>query len=1082
MTSISEDGVSASFYVYDAAGRRTGQTTAGVSFTYTYNGLNRVTSARDTAGRTRATWLYDSAGNVTDYREFKEDGTTLRRTVNTYYENGLTKTAQTIVPVKISDDEPKKDSTTTNHYDRSGRMVKQVVADATDPAKVTTYTYSFSYTADGRTTSVSVTGPKDASGNSTSTYDVNDRLVQLDKGKADGGEGNDILTFRHDNDGHVVWRRHDDGEDDTKFIPVTRFVYAGGNPVGETGNNDKNANFTLLDENGESGDGQEMQYRQVQNIGKEHPASTGSTYTAQGGDTLRKIAEATYGNASLWFLIADANGLTGDSPIKAGQQLRIPTSIESGKLTADSHVLYKESDIVGSKLPNIQTNSSSNICAIIGAIIGLIFFAIVAVVLSIVSFGALAAPLFAALVPTIGTVGALLVTVAVTGVIGAVIGAVISAINQGILIAAGLQESFDWTQFGADVVMGFIGGVTGGLSALSAAGKIATALAKVATVVAEIALDSAGEVARQAISNNGRIDNPWTIIAAGAGAGFGAVASKAVRVQSQANGKLSGLLTRKIVSIKPGFKGAGSALEAAQAARQVVPTKAQNVLVKGLKAGALDNLAEGTTVFKSGTTKFVRSVGPDGAPILKQVERTAVKAGKEVSLGHKLTGAFQDFKLVRVGDEVLRVPRMSAGKTVLQRVGASIRNFGKSAAEAVKSVPKQVKAAFAEQRAVDQAAKLAKPKTLTKAEVAVAYSDAPKAVQGQRGFTSVQRNKSLVDKGYTTLAKSDTDSLGNRIARKFGRGVQTNTLPAGTKLVKVGEEVQVWRRVSAQYTVGQRINRKLAATSLGSTPVIKRLFDNFRLDAPLSKTASGDKAVRSGFRRVFDVSTDSFQEITATTVKRRLTAEGTNLLANKANFVKAKLLDAKDSIIDALPLSKSKLLQTAVKVGTSVTLLSLRNYDNFSYFIPYTSTIGKTLALAALKEPRATFNNWLLNQSLSGFATPDKPLANAAVKGIRSSLYGLEQRWHQWLPFDWVATGANVLSRVQSPVDLDYNQTAEQRLRSTKLGAGQTAAFDLGSVFDYSADLDGRITDNTIPLLALSNLPPVPAAGSLRSG
>lgn len=51
------------------------------------------------------------------------------------------------------------------------------------------------------------------------------------------------------------------------------------------------------------------------------------TYTVQSGDSLSKIAQKQYGNASAWNKIYNANKTTiGDNPdlIKPGQKLTIP--------------------------------------------------------------------------------------------------------------------------------------------------------------------------------------------------------------------------------------------------------------------------------------------------------------------------------------------------------------------------------------------------------------------------------------------------------------------------------------------------------------------------------------------------------------------------------------------------------------------------------------------------------------------------------------------------------------------------------------------------------------------------------------
>jgi nucleoid-associated protein YgaU len=47
-------------------------------------------------------------------------------------------------------------------------------------------------------------------------------------------------------------------------------------------------------------------------------------YTAKKGDTLSKIAQKFYGNASKWKLIADANHIRDPKTVDAGDRLRIP--------------------------------------------------------------------------------------------------------------------------------------------------------------------------------------------------------------------------------------------------------------------------------------------------------------------------------------------------------------------------------------------------------------------------------------------------------------------------------------------------------------------------------------------------------------------------------------------------------------------------------------------------------------------------------------------------------------------------------------------------------------------------------------
>jgi hypothetical protein len=57
----------------------------------------------------------------------------------------------------------------------------------------------------------------------------------------------------------------------------------------------------------------------------------GSAYTVREGDTLQSIAQAVWGDAAMWYLLADANGLDGSEALAAGMTLTITRS-ESPKL------------------------------------------------------------------------------------------------------------------------------------------------------------------------------------------------------------------------------------------------------------------------------------------------------------------------------------------------------------------------------------------------------------------------------------------------------------------------------------------------------------------------------------------------------------------------------------------------------------------------------------------------------------------------------------------------------------------------------------------------------------------------------
>jgi len=67
----------------------------------------------------------------------------------------------------------------------------------------------------------------------------------------------------------------------------------------------------------------------------------GSSYTVQeNGETLEIIAQRLWGDSSLWYLLAEANGLTGNETFNTGQVLMVPSGVVSLHNTSDTFQPY----------------------------------------------------------------------------------------------------------------------------------------------------------------------------------------------------------------------------------------------------------------------------------------------------------------------------------------------------------------------------------------------------------------------------------------------------------------------------------------------------------------------------------------------------------------------------------------------------------------------------------------------------------------------------------------------------------------------------------------------------------------------
>ena len=92
--------------------------------------------------------------------------------------------------------------------------------------------------------------------------------------------------------------------------------------------------------------------------------------------------------------------------------MKIPNTVQGGRITAENHTVYSESNIVGSTLPILHRPAAppTDYCAVVGPIIAL---AVIAVVVSVITAGA-AAPV-GALIFGAGLTGSAAVGAAVVG-------------------------------------------------------------------------------------------------------------------------------------------------------------------------------------------------------------------------------------------------------------------------------------------------------------------------------------------------------------------------------------------------------------------------------------------------------------------------------------------------------------------------------------------------------------------------------------------------------------------------------------------------------------------------------------------
>jgi YD repeat-containing protein len=226
-----------------------------------------------------------------------------------------------------------------------------------------------------------------------------------------------------------------------------------------------------------------------QPINDAYPGTAPTDYTVANGDSLQSIAARIWGDRALWYLIADANGLSGAERLTEGMRLVIPNKVANLHNNAGTFKVYDAGEAIGDTSPTLPEPPPppKNGCGGIGMIIMIA----IAVVVTIYTAGA-ASTLLAG--GSLGGVGATmsagvtvlgggaavgagvtaaggLLTASAAGLAGAAIGGAVGSIaSQGFAIATGMQDKFSWkavgqSAFGSLVTAG-VGSAVKGVEAL----------------------------------------------------------------------------------------------------------------------------------------------------------------------------------------------------------------------------------------------------------------------------------------------------------------------------------------------------------------------------------------------------------------------------------------------------------------------------------------------------------------------------------------------------------------------------------------------------------------------------------------
>ena len=420
---------------YDLNGNRIKDTSAAGVETYEYDRLNRLS----------AIWLN---GNLTDHRQYDnanrvvQSGNASEGRFNAYDHNGRLIRQDVLEPFKAH-------TVVEYTYDNVGNVL---TSSTTLVGEVASFTQNTVVPlGEGYQIDHSLTigyGVANSRGGLGYAYDANGQLWSVGDAGQTLAPGLRIHDYITDAAGNVLYSYYTD-ESHQPRNNAQRQLVVNGEVLGRYGDV---VTGRILDGKVPTFSPQVDFSFGYQPINGNYPSGSPGTYAVGEGDTLQTIAKGAYGDASLWYLIAEANGLGSDLDLRAGQILSIPTRVQSAN-NVETFKPYDPSKVVDSPTMMALPGSKGG-CGGFGQIL----VAIVVVVVAVVSQQYYLANFATATGTT--AAGAAVYSTGSYIAAGAIGGAVGSVAGQSVGIAIGAQDSFSWKGVALSAIGG---GVSAGL-------------------------------------------------------------------------------------------------------------------------------------------------------------------------------------------------------------------------------------------------------------------------------------------------------------------------------------------------------------------------------------------------------------------------------------------------------------------------------------------------------------------------------------------------------------------------------------------------------------------------------------------
>ncbi|HEX8225714.1 MAG TPA: polymorphic toxin-type HINT domain-containing protein [Allosphingosinicella sp.] len=494
-------------YTFDAAGNLSTVRSAQSGYTDNGDGTLTVTPPAAT-GDLKASYTFDLLGRMTRQIDWLYNGTNAGYDRSVVYNTKGQVTSETVVTKRGS--ETHTNYISNNYGSGTGYALGSIVSSSSSNYKngayqnVTNTSTSYAWW-DGAVQS-SVTTTQGTTATSNYYYDAGGRLTSI----YIGGARARSITFTNDMNGQAI-RRDESDNVWNQGDPHEVWYRFNGKQLGYTGNNgtyDTDYQSSIYKRTQIQGTGafqggstyaaQHADFDlSLDPINSYNQGGAGSSYTVRMGDTLAGIAAQLWGDSSLWYRLADANGMSAANALVEGQRLIVPSGVMKSQHNASTFKPYNPAEIIGdtsATTPQPKQQAKKGKCGAFGQILLMVIAVAISVALPIVApatFGGIIGGIGAAVVGNVVSQGVGLATgiqdkfnwkglamsaigAGVGGGLGQVLGksavfgsklltdivrgAASSAITQGIGVATGLQSKFDWAGVAAAGMAAGVGG------------------------------------------------------------------------------------------------------------------------------------------------------------------------------------------------------------------------------------------------------------------------------------------------------------------------------------------------------------------------------------------------------------------------------------------------------------------------------------------------------------------------------------------------------------------------------------------------------------------------------------------------